>query len=124
VINLLNSAIETLELILKEKLNTSVRFRLLSNKKKLKESLAMLQDMHMGILATHAIIENDELKLVDNRVQFENKEKEIECMKQLIEMNKMDFCKDIFILNISDVESGLEKLDDKQLESVLFMFEV
>lgn len=124
ITDILKNAIEVIDILTNNKMPIGIRFKLLQNKRTLKESMDLLEETRVKTFMEYAIIENGQIKVDDNgKVCFETPEKELECAKTLVGLNKIEFNKDINIININDIESALEALDNNQLESIMFMLD-
>lgn len=124
IINIMRNASDIIDIITKEKMPVMIRFKLLQNKRVLKDALELLEETKVKTFMEYAIIENGQIKVADDgKVLFETPEKELECAKTLMGLNKIEFDKDINIIKVSDIESALEILSPDQLESIMFMLE-
>lgn len=116
MIQFLNKSIETISKLLEGKQDVKIRINLIKNRNKIGETSKLLQDTINSILLSYGAVGED------NKVIFDSKEKELECMGELNKIKLPDLNDNITIFNYDEINS-LDTLNNTELESIIFMIE-
>lgn len=122
----LADCISIIDKITAEDVPVKLRFKLISNKKNIKDFLQLLDETRKQVLTKYAVIENDAIKIDENqKVIFDSEEKEKECYIELLQLSKIDFDRKLHIFSLDDFsEEIMNKFNDEEIESMLFMMEI
>ena len=91
-----------------------------------RDFLQLLDETRKQVLTKYAVIENDAIKIDENqKVIFDSEEKEKECYIELLQLSKIDFDRKLHIFSLDDFsEEIMNKFNDEEIESMLFMMEI